>query len=242
MATEFIMPKLGLTMEEGTITEWYADDGDTVTAGAAILRIETDKTETDVEAAGSGRLHRLGQVGETFACGELIGFFLADDEPAPAPKGAAGPAAAPTVAPTAQVAEPAVGAAAVAPTGRIMASPLAKRLANERNIDLRAIDGTGPGGRIVSEDLDGVAPSPTSTASAPAIAPLPGSAGREWRSRNWCSGDRHRRCRSRRHRRRPPTCRPARNRSGARRTRPDRTSRDQGIGRPPRPPNPEPRR
>ncbi|TFH20043.1 MAG: 2-oxo acid dehydrogenase subunit E2, partial [Acidimicrobiales bacterium] len=80
MATEFLMPKLGLTMEEGTITEWFADDGDTVAAGAAVLRIETDKTETDVEAAGSGRLHRLGQVGETFACGERIGWFLADGE------------------------------------------------------------------------------------------------------------------------------------------------------------------
>ena len=54
MATEFIMPKLGLTMEEGTITEWFAEDGDAVTAGAALLRIETDKTETDVEAAGPG--------------------------------------------------------------------------------------------------------------------------------------------------------------------------------------------
>ena len=87
MATEFIMPKLGLTMEEGTITEWFADDGDTVEAGAALLRIETDKTETDVEAAASGRLHRVGQVGDTFACGELIGWFLADGEQAPAAVG-----------------------------------------------------------------------------------------------------------------------------------------------------------
>ena len=83
MATEFIMPKLGLTMEEGTITEWFVEDGDTVTAGAAVMRIETDKTETDVEAAGTGRLHRLGQVGETFACGEVIGWFLADGESRP---------------------------------------------------------------------------------------------------------------------------------------------------------------
>ena len=51
MATEFLMPKLGLTMEEGTITEWFADDGNSITAGEPLLRIETDKTETDVEAA-----------------------------------------------------------------------------------------------------------------------------------------------------------------------------------------------
>ena len=57
MATEFLMPKLGLTMEEGTIAEWLVADGDDVESGAAVLRIETDKTETDVEAAASGRLH-----------------------------------------------------------------------------------------------------------------------------------------------------------------------------------------
>jgi pyruvate dehydrogenase E2 component (dihydrolipoyllysine-residue acetyltransferase) len=168
MATEFLMPKLGLTMEEGTITEWFADDGDTVTAGAPVMRIETDKTETDVEAAASGRLHRLGQVGDTFACGELIGWFLADGEDAPA---AASPAAVVAAAPVAAApAAPPTPAAAVAAasTGRIIASPMAKRLAAERNIDLRAVRGTGPGGRIVSEDLDGVSAAP---AAAPTAAP-----------------------------------------------------------------------
>ena len=173
MATEFLMPKLGLTMEEGTITEWFADDGDTVTAGAAVMRIETDKTETDVEAAASGRLHRLGQVGDTFACGELIGWFLADGEDAPA---AAAPAAAVAAAPVAATptATPAPAAApAIATTGRIIASPMAKRLAAERSIDLRLVRGTGPGGRIVSEDLDGVTatPAPAPTAARPAAAP-----------------------------------------------------------------------
>lgn len=165
MATEFIMPKLGLTMEEGTITEWFAEDGDAVTAGAALLRIETDKTETDVEAAGSGRLHRVGQVGDTFACGERIGWFLADGEPAPA----AGPATsvATAVAATAPAAAVAVVAVTAPMTGRIIASPMAKRLAAERNLDLRMIRGTGPGGRIVAEDLTGV----TATASAPSPGP-----------------------------------------------------------------------
>jgi pyruvate dehydrogenase E2 component (dihydrolipoamide acetyltransferase) len=167
MATEFIMPKLGLTMEEGTITEWFADDGDTVVAGAALLRIETDKTETDVEAAASGRLHRVGQVGDTFACGELIGWFLADGEQAPS-AGPAAPAVAAVAAP-APVAATAVAAApaAVATTGRVIASPMAKRLAAERNLDLRLIRGTGPGGRIVAADLDGVTAAP---AAAPAAA------------------------------------------------------------------------
>ena len=97
MATEFLMPKLGLTMEEGTITEWFADDGRRSPPAQPLLRIETDKTETDVEAAATGRLHRVGQVGETFACGERIGWFLADGEEPPriASSRAAAPAAAP---------------------------------------------------------------------------------------------------------------------------------------------------
>ncbi len=164
MATEFIMPKLGLTMEEGTITEWFADDGDTVTAGAALLRIETDKTETDVEAAASGRLHRVGQVGDTFACGELIGWFLADGEQAPASGPATGSATPVAAAVASTVTATPTPAAAAPTTGRIVASPMAKRLAAERNLDLRLIRGTGPGGRIVAADLDGV----TATASAPA--------------------------------------------------------------------------
>ena len=171
MATEFLMPKLGLTMEEGTIAEWLVADGDPVTAGAAVLRIETDKTETEVDAAESGRLHVTGQIGETFACGERIGWFLADGEDAP---GAGAPAAPPpAVAHVDQAAThdapiPFAPAAPSASTGRILASPLAKRLATERNVDLRTIRGTGPGGRIVAADVDGIPTPPTNPAPAAA--------------------------------------------------------------------------
>jgi pyruvate dehydrogenase E2 component (dihydrolipoamide acetyltransferase) len=177
MATEFLMPKLGLTMEEGTITEWFADDGASITAGDPLLRIETDKTETDVEAAATGRLHRVGQVGETFACGERIGWFLEEGEDAPA--SAAPAAAAPATAVVAAPPSPAAPAAAVAAaphTGRVIASPLTKRLAGERNIDLRTVQGTGPGGRIVAADLDdlpaaGAAPLPAPPVSAQPMRP-----------------------------------------------------------------------
>ena len=175
MATEFLMPKLGLTMEEGTITEWFADDGAPITAGEPLLRIETDKTETDVEAAGTGRLHRVGQVGETFACGDRIGWFLGDDENAPVESS---PAA---VAPAAAFAPPTAAAPAVAPaaspitsvvnSARIVASPLTKRLAAERNIDLRTVRGTGPGDRIVAADLENLPAASTAVAS-PAPAPV----------------------------------------------------------------------
>ncbi len=127
MATEFLMPKLGLTMEEGTITEWFADDGATISAGEPLLRIETDKTETDVEAAATGRLHRLGEIGETFACGDRIGWFLGDDEDAPEGSPAATTATTATTAPpVAAAATPAAAAPPAVPvvnTGRVVASP-----------------------------------------------------------------------------------------------------------------------
>lgn len=166
MATEFLMPKLGLTMEEGKITEWFADDGAAIAAGSPLLRIETDKTETEVEAAGSGRLYRVGQVGDTFACGDRIGWFLEDGEEAPE-VATAGPApqAAATAATRAAVPPAEVATVTHSSSGRIVASPLAKRLARERNLDLRSIRGTGPDGRIVAADLDNVVavPAPAAT-------------------------------------------------------------------------------
>ena len=175
MATEFLMPKLGLTMEEGTITEWFADDGTSITAGEPLLRIETDKTETDVEAAGAGRLHRIGQVGETFACGDRIGWFLGDGEDAPA---ASSPAAATPAAafapPMAAAASPPAASSTTSEinTGRIVASPLTKRLAAERSIDLRTVRGTGPGGRIVAADLENL-PAASAAVASPSPAPSP---------------------------------------------------------------------
>jgi len=148
MATEFVMPKLGLTMEEGTITEWLVADGATVEVGAAILRIETDKTETDVEAGVAGRLHVVGRTGDTFACGERIGWILGPGEVAPST-------------------EPPASATPAAAGGRIMASPLAKRLAGERGIDLRTVRGTGPDNRIVAADLDGVTPGASPVVASP---------------------------------------------------------------------------
>ncbi len=167
MATEFLMPKLGLTMEEGTITEWLVADGDVVAEGAPLLVIETDKTETEVESSGAGRISIEAEVGATFACGERIGWILADGEDAPRAATGASPAAPESAA--SPVAAPASGGQAVArpttlPGGRIIASPLAKRLARERSIDLAGVAGTGPGGRIVSADLDAL----------PVTSPIPG--------------------------------------------------------------------
>ena len=164
MATEFQMPKLGLTMEAGTIIGWHVADGAVVEAGTAVLSIETDKVETDVEASASGRLHQTGAPGETFPCGAPIGWFLAEGEEAPAPPSPAStdpgsPAAAPPSPAISVGGRPAVSATGEQPdsgrVGRVLSSPNARRVAAELGVDLAAVAGSGPGGRIVSEDVQG---------------------------------------------------------------------------------------
>src|SRR3954469_24009992 len=92
MATEFAMPKLGLTMEEGTIVEWLLPEGAAVEAGVAALIVATDKVETEVEAPASGRLHRMGEVGATYRCGDRIAVLLGEgDEPGDGAAAGAGP-------------------------------------------------------------------------------------------------------------------------------------------------------
>jgi len=159
MALEFIMPKLGLTMEEGTILEWLVQDGASITPGMPVLRIETDKVESDVEAIDTGLLHRVGVDGESYPCGAVIGYLLEQGEAVPtqtsttpAPQAQA---AAPVAAPTAQA--PATSAPAPS-DGRILISPNIRRVAIEKGIDLSTIVGSGPDGRIMMEDLETSAP------------------------------------------------------------------------------------
>lgn len=146
MATDFLMPKLGLTMEEGTIVEWLVPDGAEVTAGTAVMTIETDKVETQVEASASGRLHQHGTVGQTYACGAVIGAIAVEGE---APAGGV----------------------------RRFVSPNARRVAAQLGVDVRQVRGTGPGGRVVSEDVEEAAARGASAAlpatAAPATAPAP---------------------------------------------------------------------
>ena len=152
MATEFQMPKLGLTMEAGTIIAWHVAHGAVVEQGTPVLAIETDKVESDVEASASGRLHQTGAPGETFPCGTRIGWFLAEGEEAPE----AAPARSSATVPGASAAgarPEGAGPLARGRSGRILSSPGARRVAAELGVDLAAVAGSGPGGRIVSEDV-----------------------------------------------------------------------------------------
>ena len=162
MATDVPMPKLGLTMEEAMIVEWLVADGSVVARDQPILLIETDKTETEVGSPGDGRLHQVGRPGDVFPCGELVGWLLAEGEQPPEPTGPSTSSATPTTRAPAAIGstEPRTGAASGPPLrdGRILASPNARRVAAERSVDLRTIRGTGPAGRIVSEDVEAAVP------------------------------------------------------------------------------------
>jgi pyruvate/2-oxoglutarate dehydrogenase complex dihydrolipoamide acyltransferase (E2) component len=83
MSSPIYMPKLGLTMTEGTLTEWLVNTGETVSQGQPVASIETDKIETEIEAETEGRLHQLSQSGEVFECGVVLGWVLEEGEEPP---------------------------------------------------------------------------------------------------------------------------------------------------------------
>jgi pyruvate dehydrogenase E2 component (dihydrolipoamide acetyltransferase) len=177
-------------MEEGTILEWLVEDGTEITQGMAVLRIETDKVESDVESPGDGRFHRVGNQGDTYPCGALIGYLLADGEEPPVAKASASPApvAAQTSSPVASSAPTASNVATLPRReGRLFASPNARRVAKELGIDIETVIGSGPEGRITSEDVEeahknpnaprAVSGSAPSSAPAIAVAPILSSSG-----------------------------------------------------------------
>lgn len=165
MAVEFAMPKLGLTMESGTILRWLVPDATGVSAGDAVLLVETDKVETEIEASGSGVLHQTGEIGEEYLCGVRIGWFC---EPGEAPPADAAPpsAAQPSPAAPSAAGQPAPGTAVAAapvvraPGQRVLASPAAKRLARELGVEVASVAGSGPGGRITERDVRAAAEAP----------------------------------------------------------------------------------
>ena len=183
------MPQMGFDMTEGTIASWLKKEGEAVTKGEPIAEIETDKTTIQIEAFQSGvLLKQLAQPGQKVPVGESIGVIgdvgetvPAAAAPAPVAAAVASPATNGSSAP-APVAAPSAPAA-VANTGRVIATPVAKRIAEERGIDLRLVVGTGPEGRITKADVESFAPAakpadvviaaPVAMPAAPVVAPLP---------------------------------------------------------------------
>jgi pyruvate dehydrogenase E2 component (dihydrolipoamide acetyltransferase) len=186
MATEIKLPRLGQGMESGTVVRWLKQEGDRVEKGEPLYEVDTEKVTQEVEADASGVLLKISveegevPVGRTVAVIGEEGEDVPEAEPEPKPQVDEEPEEEGSRAPArdeerergreAEAAVETVPAEAQAPTtadGRVKASPLARRIARERGIDLAQLRGTGPDGRIVAEDVERAEAAP-----APAAAPL----------------------------------------------------------------------
>ena len=201
---DVVMPRLSDSMEEGTILKWLKAEGDEVARGDELVEIETDKATMTYEADSPGTLSIVAQEGDTLPIGEVIARIGAGGEAAAGDgaraeatqqaeaSGNGGPSEAPAAAPAATAEppaaapepEPAPAAAAAAESaapspegngGRAKASPVARRIAREQGIDLSALQGTGPGGRIVKADVEAATrshpPTPATEGAPQAAAP-----------------------------------------------------------------------
>ncbi|CAN7371327.1 pyruvate dehydrogenase complex dihydrolipoamide acetyltransferase [Devosia sp. LjRoot16] len=197
MSINITMPALSPTMEEGKLAKWHVKEGDSVSSGDVIAEIETDKATMEVEAVDEGKIGKIvvPEGTENVKVNAVIAVILTEGEtaadvktPAPAaaapaakapePAKAEAPAAAPAPAATPAPA-PAKPAAAPAANGaRVFASPLAKRLAKDAGIELSAIAGSGPHGRVVRSDVEAAksGKAPLKAAAAPAAAAASGGA------------------------------------------------------------------
>ena len=186
MPINILMPALSPTMTEGNLAKWLKSEGDPVEAGEVIAEIETDKATMEVEAVDEGVLGRIvvPEGSEGVAVNAVIGVLLAEGEDAGSIEEAPAPAEKPEpVAEPARETPPAPGGVAERPpaqTGRgerIAASPLARRMASQAGLDLAAIQGSGPKGRIVKADIEAVLAGGSATPSpAPVRVPPPAPA------------------------------------------------------------------
>src|SRR5437867_1610235 len=183
MATQVIMPKLSPTMEEGQLSRWLKKEGDKVSMGEPLAEIDTDKATMEMQALGSGVLRKiLIKEGESAPLGQLIAIIGAPDEDIaalldqapeqptqttrPAEPRAEADANPPAGQPAADNASRSADRSAEgngrhaapviesSPSGRLIVSPLAARMAAEAGVDLRSLSGSGPGGRIIKRDIE----------------------------------------------------------------------------------------
>lgn len=168
------MPKLSDTMTEGTVIKWHKQVGDSVEVGDLLAEIETDKATMEMEAFDDGTITEiLVKAGEKAVIGGTLAILGGDSAAAPssAAPATSSPASAPSAAPaTAKAATP---AAPVSNDGnRVKASPLARKIAAEKGVELQGISGTGPAGRIVKNDVEAASSSPKKSADATAASAL----------------------------------------------------------------------
>ena len=172
MISEVTMPSMGADMTEGTIVKWLKAEGDQIGRGDKLAEVETDKTVVEMEAYAEGLLRKIVvSEGSLVQVGAVIAFIgdADDDIPevaaaAPAAEAAPeAPAGTPAPTPTPEPVQQAALAPVAVPAsqgGRIKASPIARKIAEEKGVDIAAITGTGPGGRITKSDVENFTPSP----------------------------------------------------------------------------------
>lgn len=180
MPTEILMPALSPTMEEGTLAKWLVKEGDTVSSGDIIAEIETDKATMEFEAVDEGVIGKIliTEGSEGVKVNTPIAVLLEDGETADdmaksatAPtNAAAAPETAPVVAPVAAAPAAPAPAAPLQDGARVFASPLARRIAADKGLDLTQINGSGPRGRIVKADVQSATATTTTTPAASASA------------------------------------------------------------------------
>jgi pyruvate dehydrogenase E2 component (dihydrolipoamide acetyltransferase) len=191
MATYIEMPKLADTMMEGTLLKWRKNLGDKVATGDVVADVETDKATMEIESFDDGILHEfLVQAGQKVPIGTRLAVILGKGEAAPAPGHFASqqapksvahavPVAGGVTAGSASAAGPVTVMSAVATGARVKSSPLARKLAAEKGVQIATLQGSGPGGRIVAKDVQSakagtVATPVTAVTSAPIAAPNAG--------------------------------------------------------------------
>ncbi|MGH8072105.1 MAG: 2-oxo acid dehydrogenase subunit E2 [Candidatus Entotheonellia bacterium] len=166
MAHEIVLPQWGMEMQDAIIVKWLKQEGDSIQEGEPLVEVETAKIETEMESTASGVLaHILVPEGATVPIRTVLAIVAAPGEQVPRPPGAA-PAVTPIPA-TARASQPPV-AVSPASQGAPQVVPAARRLAQERGIDLVRVQGTGPGGRILLEDVQRAIESRTAAPPAPA--------------------------------------------------------------------------
>ncbi|HZY45608.1 MAG TPA: dihydrolipoamide acetyltransferase family protein [Anaerolineae bacterium] len=189
MATKVTMPQMGFDMTEGKVARWLKKVGEAVKQGEPVAEIETDKVNIETEAVGNGVLREIiASEGSTVPVGTLIAIIAEPDEDisaliAESGKGSATAPKATVVQEAAAVSTPALASTSTVPmvdpsathvaskgNGRLKASPLAKRVARERGVNISDVTGTGPGGRIVKRDVDSAVSMPIAAPSALRVA------------------------------------------------------------------------
>jgi len=192
MATNVIMPALGVAQQTGTLLKWLKAEGQSVSKGEPLMEIETDKATVEIEAAASGILAEItARAGDEIPVGEKIAVILApgealptkqkataaavqDPHPRPLPKGEGTGEGRPATATRTPPAQPAISSASLG--ARVLASPAAKRIAREKKIDLTNLKGSGPEGSVLAQDVlravNASEPQPTDTLAPQVVVPL----------------------------------------------------------------------